>query len=80
MATATITLEDDQGGVACKLVFSGGFDKTSNAHQHAQIIIGLMDQHMQRMGGAVIDPTVQEQAPALAIPDAEGSRIILGEA
>lgn len=80
MATATITLDDDQGAVACKLVFSGGFDKTSNAHQHAQIIIGLMDQHMQRMGNAVIDPTIQEQAPALAIPDVEGSRIILGDA
>lgn len=85
MATATIVLEDDQQpngapGVSCKLVFAGGFDKSSHAHQHAQILIGLMDQHMQRAGAAVIDPAVQaveHKDASLAVPDAEASRIIL---
>ena len=79
MATATIVLEDDQQpngapGVSCKLVFAGGFDKSSHAHQHAQILIGLMDQHMQRAGAAVIDPAVQAIAggtpPADVLPEA----------
>ena len=80
MSTATIVLEDDRGGVAVKLTFGLGFDKTSKAHQAAQILIALADQHMQRMGAAVIDPLVVEQRAQdaqLAVPDAEASRIIL---
>jgi hypothetical protein len=80
MPAASITLEDDGGAVATKLVFSGGFKATSQAHQAAQILIALMDQHMQRMGGAVIDPLVIEQRAEnsqLTIPDAQASRIIL---
>ncbi len=80
MSAATITLEDDGEGVAVKLIFSGGFDRASKAHQAGQILIGLADEYMQRMGNAVIDPAV-EAKPAedasLAVPDAEASRIIL---
>lgn len=47
MATATIVLEDHEGSIACKLVFSGGatvgYDPASHAHQHAQILIKQMD-------------------------------------
>ena len=80
MSHATITLEDDRGSVAVKMVFSGGFNKKSPAHQAAQILISLADQHMQRQGAAVIDPLVIEQRAQdaqLAVPDAEASRIIL---
>lgn len=85
MSAATITFEDDvqpdgTPAIATKLVFSGGFNATSHAHQHAKILIGLMDQHMQRAGAAVIDPTVQaieHKDASLAVPDAEASRIIL---
>jgi hypothetical protein len=80
MSAAIITLEDDGEGVAVKLIFSGGFDKTSKAHQAGQILIGLADEYMQRMGNAVIDPVVEAKAAedaSLAVPDAEASRIIL---
>jgi hypothetical protein len=80
MPSATITLDDDNGQIACKLVFSGGFDRTSNAHQHAQILLALMDQHMQRQGAPVIDPVMIETGamPTLArTPVGAASRIIL---
>lgn len=87
MGAAAITFEDDTQpdgtpAVAAKLVFSGGFDKNSHAHQHAKIMLGLLDQHMQRAGAASIDPAVsavEHKDAALAVPDAEGARIILGE-
>lgn len=48
MAAATIVFEDAEGQIACKVTFSsdhgGGFDAASHAHQHAQILIGMMDQ------------------------------------
>jgi hypothetical protein len=62
MATACITLEDDAGAVACKLVFSGGFDRSSGAHQAAQILIKTMDDLMDRLGAAVIDPVLIEHS------------------
>lgn len=48
MSAATIVLEDVDGQIACRVTFSsehgGGFDAASHAHQHAQILIGMMDQ------------------------------------
>jgi hypothetical protein len=46
MSAATFVLEDENGLVACKVSFSsdkGGFDAESHAHQHAQILIKMMD-------------------------------------
>jgi len=74
----SIELDDDESGsVAAKLIFSGGFDKRSGAHQAGQILIGLMDQYMKRLGNAVIDPLVVDAHPALAVPDVESTEIIL---
>lgn len=48
MSTATIVLEDVDGQIAMKVTFSHatgeGFDKASHAHQHAQILIRMMDE------------------------------------
>lgn len=48
MSTATVTLEDVNGQIAMKVTFSGdngqGFDKDSHAHQHAQILVRMMDE------------------------------------
>lgn len=68
MATATITLEDDNGAVACKLVFGGGYQNSSGAHQAAQILIKQMDSLMERQGAAVIDPLVVETNARLGEP------------
>lgn len=48
MSAATILFEDVDGQIACKVTFSGddggGFNAASHAHQHAQILLGFMDQ------------------------------------
>lgn len=48
MSVATIVLEDVDGQIAMKVNFSGaegqGFDRASHAHQHAQILIRMMDE------------------------------------
>lgn len=41
---ATITLVDHDGQIACDLTFEGGFKPASPAHQHAQILIKMMDE------------------------------------
>ena len=72
MSIATITLEDDGAAVACKLIFGGGYNKTSNAHQAAQMLITQMDSLMERKGAAVIDPLLVETQARLGEPtDAE---------
>ena len=68
MSSAQIVIEDDGPAVAVKAIFAGGYDNTSPAHQAAQILIGLADEHMQRIGAAVIDSTPApqpEQSPIL---------------
>jgi hypothetical protein len=52
MATATIVIEDEGESIACKVTWSGGFDKTSKAHQAAQILIKKMDEHFENQGPA----------------------------
>lgn len=48
MASAHINIEDVNGYVSANFVFEGGFDKTSNAHQHALMIQRWMDENMER--------------------------------
>ena len=43
MSQVTITLSDEDGQIACNAAFIGGFDPKSHAHQHAQILLGMMD-------------------------------------
>ena len=69
MSSAQIIIEDDGPGVAVKAIFTGGYDPKSPAHQAAQILIGLADEHLERIGAAVVDAT-----PA---PKPETGRIIL---
>ena len=64
MSNAQIIIEDDGQGVAVKAIFTGGYDKTSPAHQAAQILIGLADEHMERIGAAVVDSTPAPQPGA----------------
>jgi len=67
MSSAFIALEDHNGEVACKLTFTGGFDPESHAHQHAQILIGLMDKLCERKGEPVVDQVVDEVKPAVGV-------------
>jgi len=69
MGTATIILSDDNGAVACKAAFEGGWDGTSHAHQHAN----LMLKHMDDLCTRVTTPEVQE----VPDDDAAQSRMIL---
>ena len=77
MGHATISLEDDpSGAVACKLVFTGGFNNASGAHQAAQILIAQMDALMERKGNAVIDPLVVEARPVEQIEPGSGEAVV----
>lgn len=67
MAQAAIILEDDNGAVACKVTFSGGWDATSHAHQHANLMLKHMDELCER----VTTPQVE------ATDDCSQSRIVL---
>ena len=69
MGTATIVLSDDNGAVACKATFDGGWDASSHAHQHAN----LMLRHMDEICTRVSTPEVQE----VPDEDAAQSRILL---
>lgn len=48
MATATIVIEDVEGAIALRADFGDGFDPDSHAHQHAHLLIGMMDQLAER--------------------------------
>jgi hypothetical protein len=63
MSRATLILEDEGGDekqVAMKLIFEGGFDPKSPAHQHAQILVQLMDQMFASKQDAAIVPVMEE--------------------
>jgi len=76
MSIAHIVLEDDNGAVACKLVFAGGYNRSSGAHQAAQILIGQMDTLMERRGAAVIDPLVVEADSRRGIEPTQGEQVV----
>lgn len=65
MSAATIVLEDVDGVVALKVTFGAGFDPTSHAHQHAQILIRMMDQVCQRQGEPEVVTT--EDKPPIVV-------------
>lgn len=89
MSAAFITIEDapnpeDPSQPACdmRLVFSGGFNPRSGAHQAAQGLLKLWDDMMFKMGQPWIDQTVVTPEPMLAIPEGAeatpvASRIVL---
>lgn len=75
MGSATIVLEDHDGQIACRLTFSpAGFDPTSHAHQHAQIMLTHMDSLCAKAPGsetvemAQPAPVLAESKPQLILP------------
>lgn len=48
MSKVTINIEDDGQGMAVSVNFEGGFNPNSHAHQHANLMIGAMDEMAQR--------------------------------
>ena len=62
MGMATIVLEDDNGQVACKATFSGGFDTRSHAHQHANLMLQHMDSICTRASEPEVKPAEVEEA------------------
>lgn len=60
MTKVTITLSDRDGAIAADVVFEGGFQKDSHAHQHAHLMMSYMDTIAQRME--------EKSAPALVAP------------
>jgi len=93
MSAASITVEDETGpggqpAVSLKLIFSGGFNPLSPAHQAAQALLKLWDQELgaERIGTPLVDPVIVNNEPMLAIAEgaeavrtetAEASRIVV---
>jgi len=44
MAKAIITLDDKDGQISLSLFLVGGFQKDSNAHQHAGLVLKHLDE------------------------------------
>lgn len=74
MSTATFVLEDDGEAVACKLVFSGGFDKDSRAHQAGQMLMKLMDQQCENLGPIPETPADVIEQPGLIVVEGDRAR------
>lgn len=56
MAIAHINIEDKDGQLAVNYVFPGGFDVKSHAHQHANLIKGILDDILNVVpGSGVVD-------------------------
>lgn len=63
MAKVTITFSDQPGGtMKADVNFAGGFQKGSMAHQHAQILLKMMDNLAQRID----EP--KDETPRLVAP------------
>ena len=56
MSRVTITLEDDDNaGIIVKVVFEGGHEPSSPAHQQAYVIQRRMNEDMQVMSEPVVE-------------------------
>ena len=62
MGIATIILEDDNGQVACKATFEGGWNPASHAHQHANLMLKHLDSLCTRASEPEIVPAEVEEA------------------
>jgi hypothetical protein len=64
VSAAHIVLEDVDGAIAVKCTFTGaeggGLNVASPAHQHAQILIGMMDKLCTQQGEPVITPVANQ--------------------
>lgn len=91
MPSVTIVIEDTQHpddplipAVDLRLVYSGGFQRDSHAHQAGQALLKTWEGMMVRAGTPLVDPTIKVPEPMLAVPEgaeatpvAQASRIIL---
>ena len=73
MGTATFVLEDEEGGeaVACKLTFTGGFNRDCRAHQAGQMLMKLMDQQCENLGPIPEAPANVVEQPGLIVVDGD---------
>ena len=74
MGTATFILEDDGESVACKLTFTGGFDRDSRAHQAGQMLVKLMDQQCEQLGPVPEKPEAVIDQPGLIVVEGDRAR------
>lgn len=66
MSTATITFKDeDNGTIRLDAVYEGGFDPQSHAHQHAYMLIKMMDSIAEKQDGT--EEIVAQDAEAQAM-------------
>jgi len=70
MATAVIVLEDDNGAVACRATFEGGWDGESHAHQHASLLLKHMDELCTRVSTPVVEAVPGEDRPRIVLAGA----------
>lgn len=66
MSRATLVLTDKYGMVDAQLVFDDGFNKDSPAHQHAQILVKLMDEMFSSKQDAEIVPVKEDSQIVIA--------------
>lgn len=52
MSKCTIELTDAEGAISCTAHFERGFNPLSHAHQHAQILLRMMDDLCSKSGEA----------------------------
>ena len=74
MARATIALDDAGGSIAVSLVYAGGYDPTSHAHQSARVVLAAVDKLMRRVGRPDIDPPKMSQLAASVHAQLEAGR------
>jgi len=67
VSIATFVFEDDGDLIACRVSFSGGFDRDSRAHQAGQMLVKLMDQHFENQGAP---PEAPVKPPGLIVVEA----------
>lgn len=66
MSRATMVFADKDGQIDFSIVFDGGFKPDSPAHQHAQIVLKMLDEMMGAKTDEAIQPLVTDQ-PALVL-------------
>jgi len=71
MAKATLILQDVDGAIDANIIFTGGFQADSHAHQHANLLM----KHMGEIARQLSDFT--PKAEELQAPTAEPGRIAL---
>lgn len=67
MSRATMVFTDKNGAIDFSLVFDEGFDPKSPAHQHAQIVVKMLDQMMGEKTQEEIVPLQTDDSQIVAL-------------